>query len=152
MAFTHTIKVKIGLFLKARIRIRSQTSGSESDQKGSGSATLTLGLEPEPHSNFHPVPDLFGRIRTSRTGSGSCLNKWLFINFFSECKSHKYLGNLCFLSFWVMNILFRANFPQKIYEKKFDKKLFRSGSGSGPDVFEMRIRIRSKIVQIRNTA
>jgi hypothetical protein len=118
MAFTHTKKVKIGIFLKARIRIRSQMSGSDqkgSDPTGSGSATLTVGLEPEPHSNLYPEPkmhkndaaplssvadpdpDLCGRIRMSRTGSGSCLNKRLFINFSSVCKSHKYLGNLCFL-------------------------------------------------------
>jgi hypothetical protein len=131
MAFTHTKKVKIRSFLMAKIwiRIRPQTSGSESDQKGqypTGSGTLTVGLELEPHkflpgaedsykwcgsatlincplsSVVDPDPDLFGRIRTSRTGSGSCLVKGLFIHFFSVCKGPKYLGNLCFLSFWAM--------------------------------------------------
>jgi hypothetical protein len=51
-----------------------------------------------------------------------CLNKWLYINFFGVCKSHKYFRNLCFLNFWV---------------KTVESRIW--------------IRIRSKIVRSRNT-
>jgi hypothetical protein len=50
---------------------------------------------------------------------------------FGVCKSHKYLRNLCFLTFWVMAILFRAYFRQKNFRRNLAENLFRSGSGSG---------------------
>jgi hypothetical protein len=100
-----------------------------------------------------------GRIRTFLVGSGSGsgrlgpdpgLNKWLCINFFGVCKSHKYLRNLCFKTFWSMKILFRAYFHQKKFSEKSWPKIYQC-----PDVFKsrirIRIRIRSKIVRIRNT-
>jgi hypothetical protein len=69
-----------------------------------------------------------GRIRTFFVGSGSGfgrlgtdldpdpdpgLNKSTYINLLGVCKNQKYLRNLYFLTFWVMNILFRADFCQK---------------------------------------
>jgi hypothetical protein len=88
-----------------------------------------------------------GRIRTFLVGSGRLgpdpdpgLNKWLYINFFGVCNSHNYLRNLCCLTFWSMKILFWAYFYQKNFQKKVGRKFTR-----------VRIRIRSKIVRIRNT-
>jgi hypothetical protein len=96
------------------------------------------------------------------------LNKWLDISFFGVFKSHQYLRNQCCLTFWFMKVLFRAYFHQKkIFQTKVGRKFFsvriririrtflKVGSGrfrkSDPDVFESRIRIRSKIVRIHNT-
>jgi hypothetical protein len=89
-------------------------------------------------------PDLFGRIRTSGTGSRHLgpdpdpgLNKLHYLNFFGMYKSHKYFKHHCCLTFWFMKILFVAYFHQKILGKKFANNLFRSGSGrfqkSDPD-------------------
>jgi hypothetical protein len=47
-----------------------------------------------------------------------------------------------------MNILFRAYFSQKKFPGETWSKIYL---GQDPDVFESRIRIRSKIVRIRNT-
>jgi hypothetical protein len=74
------------------------------------------------------------------------LNKWLELNSFGACKSYKYFKNLCCYTFWFINILFRAYFREKNFQTKF-----YSGQDPDPDVFESRIRIRSKIVRIRNT-
>jgi hypothetical protein len=37
---------------------------------------------------------------------------------FYVCKSHKYFSNICVLTFWVMNILFRRYFRQKNFQEK----------------------------------
>jgi hypothetical protein len=74
-----------------------------------------------------------GRIRTFLVGSGRLgpypdpdpdpgLNKWPYINFFGVCKSHKYLRITCCLTFWFMNILFKAFFGLKKFLKKFARK------------------------------
>jgi hypothetical protein len=47
---------------------------------------------------------------TSETGSGSW-SKFLwrpYINYFGACKNHKYFENLCCLTVWFINILFRT--------------------------------------------
>jgi hypothetical protein len=49
-----------------------------------------------------------------------------------------------------MKILFIAYFHQKKFQKKVSRKFIRKDPD--PDVFKSRIRIRSKIVRIRNTA
>jgi hypothetical protein len=104
-----------------------------------------------------------GRIRTFLVGSGyerlgpdpdpdTILNKWPYINFFGVCKRHKYFRNLCLLTFWFMTIPFRAYFCQKQFQKLFWPKIYLGQDpDTDPDVFESRIRIRSKIVRIRNT-
>jgi hypothetical protein len=66
------------------------------------------------------------------------LNNWFCIDFFGVCKSHKYLRNLCYLTFWFMNILFRAYFCKKKFSEETWAKFIR-------------IWIRPKIVWIRNT-
>jgi hypothetical protein len=72
------------------------------------------------------------RIRTSLVGvrfrSGHLQpdpgpNKWPIINFFGVCKFHKYIRNLCFLTFWVMTILSREYFHQKHFQKKLKNYL-----------------------------
>jgi hypothetical protein len=103
------------------------------------------------YSVADPDPDLFGRIRTLGPDPG--LNKLPYLNFFGVCKSHNTLRNpYCFNgTFWFTNILFRAYFRHKNFQKKLGRKLFLvQDPDSDPDVFKSRIRIRSKIVRIRN--
>jgi hypothetical protein len=59
-------------------------------------------------SDPDPDPDLWDRIWIRILGLKITLNK-----LFCVCKSHKYLRNLCFLTFWFMDILFRANLRKK---------------------------------------
>jgi hypothetical protein len=77
-----------------------------------------------------------GRIRTFLVGSGSGrlgpdpdpdpgLNKWPLINFFGVCKSHRYFRITCCLTFWFMNILFKAYFGQKNFWRSLSEKLYR---------------------------
>jgi hypothetical protein len=70
--------------------------------------------------------------------------------FFGVCKSHKFFKITCCLTFWFMNILFIAYFGQKKIFEEVCPKIY-IGKDLDPDVFKSRIRIRSKIVQIRNT-
>jgi hypothetical protein len=56
------------------------------------------------------------------------LNKLPFIKFFGISKSHKYFRKLCCLTFWFMNILFRA-FPVESWPK------ICVGQDPDPDVF-----------------
>jgi hypothetical protein len=72
-------------------------------------------------------------------------------------KSHKYFRNL-FLNFLVKAINFRAYFRQKNFPDGICPKIYLGQDPDpepdpDPDVFEsgIRIRIRSKIVRIRNT-
>jgi hypothetical protein len=43
-------------------------------------------------------------FRSRLLGPDPSLIKWPYINFFGVCKSHKYLMNICYLTFWVMTI------------------------------------------------
>jgi hypothetical protein len=94
-------------------------------------------------------PDLFGRIRIRilaliNDPISTCL----------VCKSHKYSRITCCLSFWFMNILFKAYFGQKNLSEEVCQKIYIGKDPDpdpDPDVFKSRIRIRSKIVWIRNT-
>jgi hypothetical protein len=69
---------------------------------------------------------MFKPVLRIRIRSDPCLNKHPYRNFFGVCKSHKYFRNHCCLTFWIMNILFKA-----FSSRKLDKYLFRSRSGSG---------------------
>jgi hypothetical protein len=51
----------------------------------------------------------------------------------------------------IFTVLLRAYFHQKNFRKKVSQKIYVD-QDPDPDVFEIRIRIRSKIIQIRNTA
>jgi hypothetical protein len=73
-----------------------------------------------------------GRIRTFLVGSWRLgpdpdpdLNKWLCINFFGVCKSHKYLRKVCWLRFCSMKILFRAYFHKKKCQKEVGRNFIR---------------------------
>jgi hypothetical protein len=93
---------------------------------GSGSGRLRPDLDPDPGPN-----------------------KWPYVNFIGMCKSHKYLRNLCCLTFWFMKI---AYFHQNKFPEKSLSKIYL-GQDPDPDVSEsrIRIRIRSKIFRIGNT-
>jgi hypothetical protein len=111
--------------------------------------TSVADLDPDPvgsgpfWSDPDPDPDVWDRIRI--------LIRILALiydpksTFFGVCKSHKY----CCLTFCLMNILFRAYFGPKKSRRKLSK--ISLGQDPDPDVFKSRIRIRSKIVRIRNT-
>jgi hypothetical protein len=60
------------------------------------------------------------------------VHNWAFMNFFGVCKSIKYLRNLCCLTFWFINILFRACLCQNNFQKKL-----------GRNFIWVRIRIRT---------
>jgi hypothetical protein len=105
-------------------------------------------------------PDLFGRIRTSGTGSGSWrlgpdpdpgFNKWPYLNLLGVFKSNT--GNNLSLSgfnFLVDEYTFQSIFPQKKCSEETWPKIYL-GQDPDPIVFKSRIRIRSKIVRLCNT-
>jgi hypothetical protein len=72
------------------------------------------------------------------------------------CKSYKYFRNPCWFNFLDHeNILFRAYFYQINSRKKLAEIYLGQDpymdSDPDPEIFKSRIRIRSKIVRIRNT-
>jgi hypothetical protein len=58
------------------------------------------------------------------------LNKLPYINLFGVCESHKYFRNLCFFTFWFMNIIFKNITAKKMSRRNLVENLVRSGSGS----------------------
>jgi hypothetical protein len=76
------------------------------------------------------------------------LNKRPYVNVFGMCKRHKYFRNRCCLTFYFMNILFKSIFSSKKFPAESWPKIYL---GQDLNVFKRRIRIQSKIVQIRNT-
>jgi hypothetical protein len=56
------------------------------------------------------------------------LNKWPYINFFGVCKNHKYLSNLCFLTFRFMTTVYLLEHisVKKNFRRNLAENLFRS--------------------------
>jgi hypothetical protein len=70
-------------------------------------------------------PDLFGRIRIL------ALRNDPILTFLVSVKAIDIFRNLCCLTFWIMNILFRAYSNQQNFQKKLAKNCCKSESGSG---------------------
>jgi hypothetical protein len=91
-------------------------------------------------------PELFSQIRILALINDPVST----LNYFSACKSHK-IKNLRCLTFTPMNILFRAFFSKKKFQKKLGENLFRPGSrfrrfqNSDPDLVKNRPDLQQSI-------
>jgi hypothetical protein len=115
-------------------------------------------------SNWHPVreccgsgririrsdPDLFGRIRILGLINYSIST---FLVYVKAIHTVPYFRNLCCLTCCFMRISYFLEhiFIKKKFQKKSGPKIYL-GQDPDPDDFERRIRIRSKIDRIWNTA